>query len=157
MKMSLNQQQQASLSALPCRIFYSTQSGRAKACARRTARIINDCTNRCDMLHELQHYHHHPMIQLQNGHGSTLDDALYEFMKKNNTLSAAETKNTIEEFVQDIKQSGTKLLICFISTTGDGEHTVRITLLLVGKFLLECFANHNSVLPCSCIQNIRVI
>ena len=40
-----------------CRILYSTQSGRAKACARRTARILRESAN----------------VQLENLAGSTFD------------------------------------------------------------------------------------
>jgi hypothetical protein len=90
---------------LSCRILYSTQSGRAKACARRTGRIIND------MNHDVQQQQQH--IRLQNGQGCTFDGALIE----------ASTP-TILEYVDHMKQSGTNLLLCFVSTTGDGEHTV---------------------------------
>lgn len=41
-----------------CKILYSTQSGRAKACARRTARTLREQTN----------------LDLQNGAGSTFDE-----------------------------------------------------------------------------------
>ncbi len=120
---------------LPCRIFYSTQSGRAKASARRTARILHD---RAVMHRHLSDHHPtttnihplpqqpqqqpSPMIQLQNGHGTTFDEAFDECMNRN---EAFPTKSPMEQFVHQMKQSGTAVLLCFISTTGDGEHTVR--------------------------------
>lgn len=147
----MTQQQQSTVAALPCRIFYSTQSGRAKACARRTARIINDYTNR-DMMKEPELQQQHPWVQLQNGHGTTFDDGLYEFMKKKNALSVADTKTNIEEYVYDVVQSGTKVLLCFISTTGDGEHTVRRTIMLAaGKFSSLCLLISSYVPPFSII------
>jgi hypothetical protein len=113
-----------SVSVLPCRIYYSTQSGRAKACARRTARIIHDITSRRDDIQQQQQQQQpSPIVavQLQNGHGTTFDDALMDFMKQCPTL----TNSMMEQFFQEIKASGTKVLFCFISTTGDGEQTVR--------------------------------
>jgi sulfite reductase alpha subunit-like flavoprotein len=43
-----------------CRILYSTQSGRSKAAARRTARILREQTN----------------LNLENAAGSTFDDGV---------------------------------------------------------------------------------
>ena len=137
------------LPVLPCRIFYSTQSGRAKACARRSARIINDCTNHdTSMKHEPPQGH--PMaVQLQNGHGMTFDDALYDFMKYNTSVSVEEPKSTIEQFVHELKKSGTKVLLCFISTTGDGEHTVRRTAIFADNII---FARMLTALLCLCLS-----
>ena len=78
------------------------------------------------------------MIQLQNGHGTTFDEAFEEFINRHHdeavptnfnssthTTSTTTTTSPIEQFVHHMKQSGTAVLLCFISTTGDGEHTVR--------------------------------
>jgi hypothetical protein len=73
-----------------CRILYSTQSGRAKACARRAARILGCVESKSfddDML------------------GT---DSLPEYVRRRLR-----------------QESQTTLLILFVSTTGDGEHTVR--------------------------------
>ena len=125
---------------LPCRIFYSTQSGRAKAGARRTARILHDHGTRASTHPSppagQQQQQHPPMIQLQNGHGTTFDEAFEEFINRHHdeavptnssthTTSTTTTTSPIEQFVHPLKQSGTAVLLCFISTTGDGEHTVR--------------------------------
>jgi hypothetical protein len=103
----MKEQNQVSLTS--CRILYSTQSGRAKACARRTGRIISDVIN-----HYKQQEQQQQLIRLQNGHGTTFDDALIIALT-----------SSIQEYVHHLKQSGTNLLLCFVSTTGDGEHTVR--------------------------------
>lgn len=130
--------QQQEQNQIPCRIFYSTQAGRAKACARRTARIINDSTTALVIINDsktLQHNQQFPLVQLQNGHGTTFDDALYEFKKKcDNTSTVTMPKSILEQFVQNMKQSGTRIILCFISTTGDGEHTVRVIGWLVDYF-----------------------
>lgn len=129
---------------LPCRIFYSTQSGRAKAGARRTARILHDHGTRASTHPppppgQQQQQQDPPMIQLQNGHGTTFDEAFEEFMNRHHdeavptnfnsnthtTSTSTSTTSPIEQFVHHMKQSGTAVLLCFISTTGDGEHTVR--------------------------------
>ena len=125
---------------LPCRIFYSTQSGRAKAGARRTARILHDHGTTRASTHPpppgRQQQQDPPMIQLQNGHGTTFDEAFEEFINRHHdeavptnssthTTSTTTTTSPIEQFVHHMKQSGTAVLLCFISTTGDGEHTVR--------------------------------
>ena len=122
---------------VPCRIFYSTQSGRAKAGARRTARILHDHGTRASTHPPppAAPGQDPPMIQLQNGHGTTFDEAFEEFINRHHdeavpTNSSTHTTSTsttspIEQFVHHMKQSGTAVLLCFISTTGDGEHTVR--------------------------------
>jgi len=75
-----------------CRILYSTQSGRAKACARRTARIVAEQYG----------------ITLQNGQGSAVDQ---------------DVMPSVPDFASHLRESGA-LLLLFVSTTGDGEHTV---------------------------------
>ena len=128
---------------LPCRIFYSTQSGRAKAGARRTARILHDHGTRASTHPPppAAPGQDPPMIQLQNGHGTTFE-AFEEFINRHHdeavptnfnsnthttstSTSTTTTTSPIEQFVHHMKQSGTAVLLCFISTTGDGEHTVR--------------------------------
>jgi hypothetical protein len=75
-----------------CYILYSTQSGRAKACARRSARLLAQLD-----------------IALPNGKGTAFDEA---------TTSLIDTAPTLRANRQS-------LLLIFVSTTGDGEHTVR--------------------------------
>jgi hypothetical protein len=127
------QQQQKYQQQQKCRILYSTQSGRAKACARRTARIINDRNYQCRPTTGL--ISTDTVVALQNGHGTTFDDALLSMRTPiSSTETAATTTtdstrtSTVTNYVQYMKQSGTTLLLCFISTTGDGEHTVRMTI-----------------------------
>jgi hypothetical protein len=84
-----------SLSTVPtsCHLLFATQSGRAKACARRSARIISETVP--------------SLTLLQNRVGATFDD---------------EIKGDLQTFVKRTKQSNAFLLL-FVSTTGDGEHT----------------------------------
>lgn len=77
-----------------CRILYSTQSGRSKACARRVARILYERTE----------------VELQNATGSTFDDAIDDLIT----------------FAAGLRQSK-EVLLLFVSTTGDGEHTDTIS------------------------------
>jgi hypothetical protein len=101
-----------------CRILYATQSGRAKACARRTARIIADQTpppqqqRPKSSKNETEEPPPPPLIVIQNGQGSTFNDDIAGTVR-------------MEEYVQGLQRSRTTLLILFVSTTGDGEHTVR--------------------------------
>jgi hypothetical protein len=92
-----------------CRILYSTQSGRAKACARRTARLVAE--QQGDSV-------------LQNGAGNTVD--LDEWM----TESSNNNNNPVSNLAERLRESQA-LLILFVSTTGDGEHTVRLSSLHV--------------------------
>jgi hypothetical protein len=95
----------------PCysiRILYSTQSGRAKACARRTARILssNDHSRR---------------LRLQNGAGTAFDeDLIHE--GRGFVADWADSLRRQEVLSEDSALSQ-PLLILFVSTTGDGEHT----------------------------------
>lgn len=79
-------------SAHPYTILWSTQSGKAKACARRAARILCSCSKASDQIEPAGYY------------GCSFDDYT--------PSSFANTKG---------------LVIMFISTTGDGEHTDTIT------------------------------
>jgi hypothetical protein len=76
-----------------CYILYSTQSGRAKACARRSARLLAQLG-----------------IALPNGKGTAFDEATPCLVDHAPTLG----------------HNGQSLLLLFVSTTGDGEHTVRL-------------------------------
>jgi hypothetical protein len=85
----------------PCRVLVSTQSGRAKACARRTSRILREEYGVA--LGKVLLFDEDPWFQSQ--------------------ISAP---------ANDDKNDGTTQLdnaiihlILFVSTTGDGEHTVR--------------------------------
>lgn len=77
---------------MACRILYSTQSGRSKACARRVARIL----------------HEHSTVDLRSN--DTFDATLGIF------------DGTIVSLADSMK-SEHSLLVLFVSTTGDGEHT----------------------------------
>ena len=91
-----------------CRILYSTQSGRAKACARRTARLVAE---------------HHGNSILQNGAGNTVD--LDEWTMEGSSSSSNNNSNPVSFLAERLRETQA-LLILFVSTTGDGEHTVRI-------------------------------
>jgi hypothetical protein len=75
-----------------CYILYSTQSGRAKACARRSARLLAQRD-----------------IALPNGKGTAFDEAT----------------PCLVDGAPTLRDNGPSLLLLFVSTTGDGEHTVR--------------------------------
>jgi hypothetical protein len=104
-----------------CRILYSTQSGRAKACSRRVARIVASTSTTSSST---------TGIQLMNGNGTTFD----------NDIQQLTNNGTIQEWVESVLLSSSNnnnnnnnnesiqvvpkvLLLLFISTTGDGEHT----------------------------------
>jgi sulfite reductase alpha subunit-like flavoprotein len=74
------------------RILYSTQSGRAKACARRTARILG-----------------------VNGVSKSFDDDI---------VGSDTCQEYVRRRLRPVFPTTTMLLILFVSTTGDGEHTV---------------------------------
>ena len=94
-----------------CRILYSTQSGRAKACARRTARLVAE---------------QHGDSVLQNGAGHTVDLDAWMMENSNNNNN----NNPVSNLAERLRESQA-LLILFVSTTGDGEHTVRLSSLHV--------------------------
>jgi sulfite reductase alpha subunit-like flavoprotein len=77
------------------RIVYATQSGRAKACARRTARILRECTH----------------LSSTNGSGCTWDEDVIRI-----------GGGSVTTYAEQIRQQRT-LLLLFVSTTGDGEQT----------------------------------
>ena len=79
-----------------CHIFFSTQSGRAKACARRCSRLIRERTN----------------YRVLNRSGSAFDDDIQQH----------HPKQGLTGWCSSLKNSKS-LLVLFVSTTGDGEHT----------------------------------
>lgn len=89
-----------------CTILWSTQGGRSKACARRTARILRDTFIACD---------ENASIAMDSGYyGSSFDDyGALEFLK----LGGGEGKSQNEHHLN----GGLKLIVLFVSTTGDGE------------------------------------
>jgi hypothetical protein len=89
-----------------CYILYSTQSGRAKACARRSARLLAQLG-----------------IALPNGKGTAFDEATPCLVDHAPTLG----------------DNGQSLLLLFVSTTGDGEHTVRLISCLAFAALLSLY------------------
>ena len=78
-----------------CQIFYSTQSGRAKSCARRTARILREQTT----------------VQLVDGIGSPFDETRIPFLELLTNSNSDSDSNS----------NNTTLFLMFVSTTGDGE------------------------------------
>lgn len=104
------------------RIVWSTESGRAKACARRTARILRESYHydNCD-----DNSHSHVTVQSVT---SLEQDELF----RNLLLQANEPQSqqqqpqgngtAIAESSQPSVIPTKTMFICFISTTGDGEH-----------------------------------
>lgn len=82
----------------PCTILWSTQGGRAKACARRAARIMRDTSMNCNLP--------------PGYYGSSFDDyGAAEFLKLGKRgLAGAQN------------EEGSRIIIMFVSTTGDAEH-----------------------------------
>jgi hypothetical protein len=91
----------------PCRVLVSTQSGRAKACARRTSRILREEYGVA--LGKVLLFDEDPWFQSQ--------------------ISTPSNDNDNEVVNEDggTQQDNDAIihLILFVSTTGDGEHTVR--------------------------------
>lgn len=88
----------------PCRIYYATQSGRAKACARRTARLLRELKGR-----EVRSY-------------ATLDDALRlldDALRLIDNDNNNDENGSVSSWAATIQN--TELLVLFVSTTGDGE------------------------------------
>lgn len=81
-------------SSLGVRVLYSTQSGRAKACARRTCRMLWEDSVHLNFL----------------GPSATLDDDFVQAAHQDLTTWADRWRDS-------------DVVILFISTTGDGEHT----------------------------------
>ena len=96
-----------SVSPLNYTILWSTQGGRAKACARRSARILRDATSE---LSSNNHGHGNVATELGMGYyGSSFDD-----YGASDLLKLGRSSDSLV---------GTKkLVILFVSTTGDGEH-----------------------------------
>ena len=112
-------------------ILWSTQGGRAKACARRTCRILrdyyfdskdsaNDDNDKAEAEEEA--------AMSSNYYGMSFDDfGAEEFLNLgnyNNSNSSNSNKghanNTTNNNIDG--ESKKKLVIMFVSTTGDGEH-----------------------------------
>ena len=79
-----------------CQLLYATQSGRAKACARRVERRLRTACPRLPLA----------------GPTRSLDEA----------TAADGAQSSLKDVIQQWKQKKV-LLILFISTTGDGEPT----------------------------------
>ena len=93
------------------RIVWSTESGRAKACARRTARILRES-------------YQHDVLQVQSVTSLEHDEVFRHLLQGNQSHSASQsevaTMGTAEESSQ-LRVSQNTVFVCFISTTGDGE------------------------------------
>jgi hypothetical protein len=95
----------------PCRVLVSTQSGRAKACARRTSRILRE--EHGVALGKVLLFDEDPWFQSQISTPANDDN------DKND--GTTQLDNAIIH------------LILFVSTTGDGEHTVRSSRKQIGN------------------------
>eukprot|EP00979_Chaetoceros_neogracilis_P013105 scaffold3666_cov268-Chaetoceros_neogracile.AAC.16 len=96
---------------LPCTILWSTQGGKAKACARRTARIMRDTANSCK--HTTSNSTRAVYSLPEGCYGSSFDDyGADEFFKLG---KGSASKSNIHE------GGSSRLIIIFISTTGDAE------------------------------------
>ncbi len=94
----------------PQAILWSTQGGRAKACARRTTRILLDSTR--------SSYPCESQGGLPDGYyGSSFDDfGARDFLKMGRLEAGAGSGSGSEG------NTTKKLVILFVSTTGDAEH-----------------------------------
>jgi sulfite reductase alpha subunit-like flavoprotein len=116
-------------SSWTCTILWSTQGGRAKACARRTARLIRDQQQKQQQLLSQQQQRQH----LPSGYyGSSFDDyGPLEFFKlgnepscynhSSNTDTAARTNHPNHTDTDNSISKKRRLVIMFVSTTGDAE------------------------------------
>jgi hypothetical protein len=93
----------------PCRVLVSTQSGRAKACARRTSRILREEYGVA--LGKVWLFDEDPWFQSQISDGAT----------NSNTPNDGDDD---AKLAADTAAGAMVHLILFVSTTGDGEHTV---------------------------------
>lgn len=98
-----------------CRILYSTQSGRAKACARRAARLLSASSNTENDADAI--------CWVENGKGTSWDDD--EAFSAVTDL-AIHLRHPTPSTTPITSTTTRRLLLLFISTTGDGEHTVRM-------------------------------
>eukprot|EP00536_Pseudo-nitzschia_multiseries_P010853 jgi/Psemu1/204414/e_gw1.348.61.1 len=92
-----------------CRILWSTQSGKAKACARRTARILEERTG----------------ISLEGGIGCPFDESpvpLLEMLTRNQSHGNQSNNNNNSSSSSSRHNKNGTLFLMFVSTTGDGEH-----------------------------------
>jgi hypothetical protein len=92
----------------PCRVLVSTQSGRAKACARRTSRILREEYGVA--LGKVSLFDEDPWFQSQISTPASNDD------DNEVVMNDGGTQQDNDAIIH---------LILFVSTTGDGEHTVR--------------------------------
>ena len=88
-------------------IVWSTESGRAKACARRAARILRESFPQVNI---------HRVTSLEQ---NDTFRGLIGIQKTNQVVGADDTSPQIVESKQSSHHK--TLFICFISTTGDGE------------------------------------
>jgi len=94
-------------------ILWSTQGGRAKACARRTARILRDATEEDDSPNNGD-----DTVVGTGYYGSSFDDyGSHDFLK----LGEKKVVGNNSEGGGG-GNGGTNLVILFVSTTGDAEH-----------------------------------
>jgi hypothetical protein len=95
----------------PCRVLVSTQSGRAKACARRISRILRE---ECGVdLGKVWLFDEDPWFQSQiSSDGAT------------NSNTPNDDGDDDAKLAADTAAGAMVHLILFVSTTGDGEHTV---------------------------------
>ena len=132
-------------------ILWSTQGGRAKACARRTSRILRDYyflfqqqsigndnknidnNNNNNRKYDYDHYY-----------GTSFDDfGALEFLKLGSSSRKNKNKNS---------NNGKQVILMFVSTTGDGEHCDNIQdtwkVLLQKSLPKDLFSNKTIALFC---------
>ena len=91
-------------------ILWATQSGRAKACARRTIRLLQSSPSKFQSLSKI------------DIHGlCTFDDIDFLSLGASSSSSQHTTNNSQQQQDQSNNNNKKKLLILFISTTGDAE------------------------------------
>jgi hypothetical protein len=100
------------------RLLYATQSGRAKGCARRTARILATVASSTSSTSSVP-----PTLHLRNGAGVAFDEDMNLF-GNGDILSWVEAIRS-DSASTDMTPSRI-LLVMFVSTTGDGEQTETI-------------------------------
>jgi hypothetical protein len=91
-----------------CQILWSTQSGRAKACARRTARILQEQTTL--PVKDIGA----PFDEVAGSGDDNFIDWVIKYHHHQHHNAASNDNNN--------KNKNNCLLLLFVSTTGDGEH-----------------------------------
>lgn len=106
-----------------CRIFYATQSGRAKACARRTARMLQEQTSIIQGA-PTTNTMSTSGANILSLSGTTFDAALESVKLNEREVGVDDESSRLVRFCTHLReQQNEQFLLLFVSTTGDGEHT----------------------------------